>query len=66
MHVARWALMHGFLSVCPSVRLSLDINSYLGKYYSYESETLPQYIALIGVFGKNTYYTLGSIFFIGE
>ena len=41
--IARWALMHCFLSVCLSVRLLLDNNSYLEKYYSYESETLPQY-----------------------
>ncbi len=62
VHVARWALMHRFLSVCPS----LDNNSYLGKYYSYESETLPQYKAFIGAYRKNTYYTLGSIFLVGE
>ena len=60
VHIARWALMHHF----PSVRLSLDYNSYLGKYYSYESETLPQYKGLIGAYRKNTYYTLGSIFLI--
>ncbi len=60
VHIARWAHMH--LSVC----LSLDNNSYLGKYYSYESETLPQYKALIGAYRKNTRYTLGSIFLINE
>ena len=66
---AHLCILHGGLiciafcpSVCPSVCLSLDNNSYLGKYYSYESETLPQYKALIGAYRKNTYYTLGSIF----
>ncbi len=29
------------LSVRPSVHLSLDNNSYLGKYYSYESDQKP-------------------------
>ena len=54
------------LSVRLSVRLSLDNNSYLGKYYSYESETLPQYKAFIGAYRKNTNYTLGSILLIDE
>ncbi len=66
MHIARWAHMHHFLSVRPSVRPSLDNNSYLGKYYSYESEILSQYKALMGAYRKNTDYTLGSIFLIGE
>ena len=39
----------------------MDNNSYLGTYYNYESETLPQYKALIGTYRKNTYYILGSI-----
>ena len=34
VHIARWALMHRFLSVCPSVNFSLDNNSYLKKYFS--------------------------------
>ncbi len=62
MHIARWAHMHCFLSVS----LSLDNNSYLRKYYSYKSETLPHYKAFIGTYGKNTYYTLGSIFLFAE
>ncbi len=70
VHIARWALMHHFLSVrlsvCLSVCLSLDNNSYLRKYYSYESETLPDYKAFIGAYRKNTYYTLRSIILVGE
>ncbi len=55
VHIARWAHIHRFPSVCLSVCPSLDNNSYLGKYYSYESETLQQYKALIGACRKNTY-----------
>ncbi len=33
VHVARWALMHRFLSVC-HVTISLDNNSYLRNHYS--------------------------------
>ena len=47
------------LSFCPPVRPSFrptviihDNNSYLEKYYSYESETLPQYKALIAAYRK--------------
>ncbi len=65
MHVAWWALMS--LSVRLFVRLSLDNNSYLGKYYSYESETLPHYGALKrAYYRKNIFYTLRSIFLIDE
>ncbi len=31
VHIARWAHMHRFLSICPSLCPSLDNNSYLGK-----------------------------------
>ncbi len=35
---------YALLSVRPSIRLSLDNNSYLGKYHSYEFEILPEAI----------------------
>ena len=44
------------LSVCHWI-----INLYLGKYYSYESETSPQHRGFIGASRKNTNYTLRSI-----
>ncbi len=66
VHIAWLAHMHRFLSVHLSVRLSLDNYSYLRKYYSYESETLSQYKALLGACRKNTYYNLGGIFLIDE
>ncbi len=43
------------ITFCPFFRPSLENNPYLGKYYSYESETLPQYEGLIGAYRKNTY-----------
>ncbi len=64
-HIARWAHMHRFLSVCLSVRLSVCHtfkNSYLRKYYRQESETLPQYKTFIGVSRKNTDHTLKIYF----
>ncbi len=56
VHIARWAHMRHFLSVCHWI-----INPYLGKYYSYESETSPQYKAFVGASRKNTKHTLRSI-----
>ena len=61
-------LMHGGLIVIalrlcvtgPKIRL--EKNSYLKKYYSYEAETSPQYVACHGAYWKNTHYTL-TIFF---
>ncbi len=57
---------YALLSVCPSVNFSLDINSYLRKYYSYRSETLPQCEAHICASRKNTNYTLRNIFLVNE
>ena len=52
------------LSVCiMSVGLSLDNNSYLRKYYRYESETLPQDKAFIGAL-KNIPTTLSEIYIL--
>ncbi len=40
-------------------------NSYLGKYYNYQSET-SQFKAFIGACGKNSYYTLRTISLVAE
>ena len=57
---ARWALMHRFASVCPSLdqNSSLEINSYIKKYYRQGSETSPQYRLSLCTLKKNTNYTL--------
>ncbi len=47
----------------PSVSLSLDNNSYLGKYYSHDSENLPQYRALIGAYIGKIPTTLSEVYF---
>ncbi len=69
MHRANLCILHGGLlcitfcpPVCPSVTLPLDNNSYLHKYYSYESETSPQHKDFLCASWKNTNYTLRSIF----
>ncbi len=53
------------LSVCPSVNFSLDINTYLRKYYSYRSETLLFAIAVI-LCHFVTYINRKSIRYIGK
>ncbi len=57
--------MHGGL-ICLAFCLSVvwtgpkitENNSYLGKYYRWEAETLPLYRELLGALWKNTNYTL--------
>ncbi len=50
-----------------SVRLSLDINSYLKKYYNKAFEISPQDEAfVIGAFRKNTNYTLKILFLVNK
>ena len=67
------AILHGgliciafCLSVCLSVwtrpKIRLENNSYLGKYYGQQFETLPQYRGCFGAFWKNTNYTLKRFF----
>ena len=64
VHVARWAHIRRFLSVTLDKNSPLDKNSYLWKYYSQESKTLPQYGAFIHASRKNTNYTLRNIFLL--
>ena len=44
------------------MKITLDKNSYLEKYTSYEFETLPQHNAFMDASRKNTNYTLRNIF----
>ncbi len=48
------------------MKISLDKNSCIGKYYSYEFETILQHEALVDASSKNTNYTLRSIFLVNK
>ena len=54
---------YALLSVGRSVRPSLDNNSYIRKYYSYDSETFPQYKTHIDAYRKRP-ITLSEVYFL--
>ena len=64
--VGSYASLSVCLSVC-HVTIPLDNNSYISKYYSCDSETLPQhkaFIMFIDASMKNTNYTLKNLFLV--
>ncbi len=67
---AHLCILHGGL-ICVAFCLSvwtlpirLEFNSYLGKHWSYQSATLPQYRGLLRKYRKNTTYTLAKSFLL--